>query len=503
MDSMANIALGFQTALGLSTLLACMAGVLLGTFIGVLPGMGPMAAISILLPLTFYLQPTDALVMLAGIYYGTQYGGSTASILLNLPGTSTSVVTCLDGYPMAQQGRAGLALFITTIASFFGATIAIIVMTICAPLLARVALGFGSPEYFSMMVLGLVAASTISAESPLRGLAMVVFGLLLGMVGTDVMSGERRFVFGLQPLFDGISLVPIAMGLFGVAEVVANYARPREAATARRISWRSMVPSRSEMKSSVGPALRGTAVGVGFGILPGTGSAIASFIAYALEKRVSKDPSRFGRGAIEGVVAPEASNNAAAQAAFIPTMTLGIPGDGVMALMLAALMIHGIIPGPGVITSNPELFWGLIASFWIGNLLLLILNIPLIGIWVRMLSIPYHVLAPSILFFMCIGAFSIRNLSFDVFLVIVFGAVGVAMMRMRLPAAPVLLGFILGPLIEEHLRRALLIARGDLSVFFTQPVSGAFLCMAIFLTIWSLTAAPRQRMRERRLGAGA
>ena len=503
MDSLANIALGFQIALGMSTLLACAVGVLLGTFIGVLPGMGPLAAISILLPMTFYLQPTDALVMLAGIYYGTQYGGSTASILLNLPGTSTSVVTCLDGYPMAQQGRAGLALFITTIASFFGSTVAIVVMAIFAPVLAQVALGFGSPEYFSMMILGLVAASTISTGSPLRGLAMVVFGLLLGLIGTDVMSGERRFVFGIQPLFDGISLVPIAMGLFGVAEVAANYARPRAERKVHDVAWRAMVPRWSEFKQSLAPALRGTSVGVGFGILPGTGSAIASFIAYGLEKRVARDPSRFGKGAIEGVVAPEASNNAAAQAAFIPTMTLGIPGDGVMALMLAALMIHGIIPGPGVISANPELFWGLIASFWIGNLLLLILNIPLIGLWVKMLSIPYKMLAPSILFFMCLGAFSIRNLPFDVILVIVFGIVGVIMMRLRLPTAPVLLGFILGPLIEEHVRRALLIARGDVTVFFTQPISGAFLGMSILIMIWTLSAPMRRRWRERQLEAQA
>lgn len=486
MEVLANLTLGFQTALAVSTLLACAGGVFLGTFVGVLPGMGPLAAISILLPITFYFHPTDALVMLAGIYYGTQYGGSTASILLNLPGTSTSVVTCLDGYPMAKQGRAGLALMITTVASFFGATVAIIVMALFAPPLARVALSFGSPEYFSMMLLGLVAAATISAESPVRGLAMVVFGLLLGVIGTDVMSGEQRFVFGLQPLSDGISLVPIAMGLFGVAEVIANYARARNPVETSAIGWRSMLPNRQELRQSIAPALRGTGVGVGFGILPGTGSAIASFIAYALEKRVAKDPSRFGQGAIEGVVAPEASNNAAAQAAFIPTMTLGIPGDGVMALMLAALMIHGIIPGPTVISHNPELFWGLVASFWIGNLLLLILNIPLIGLWVRMVSIPYNILAPSIIFFMCIGAFSIRNMAFDVVLVLVFGVVGFAMMRFRLPGAPVLLGFILGPLIEEHLRRSLLISRGDLSVFVTQPVSGAFLVSATMLIVWTV-----------------
>lgn len=486
MDILSNLALGFQTALSWETLLFCFVGVSVGTFIGVLPGVGPMAAIAMLLPLTFHLSPVSALVMLAGIYYGAQYGGSTASILLNLPGTASSAVACLDGYPMTRAGRGGVALFLTTFASFLGSSFAIVVMAAFAPALAQVALSFGSAEYFSMMVLGLIAASTLSVGSPLKGVAMVALGLLLGMVGVDVESGRPRFVFGQLELYDGLNMVAVAMGLFGVAEILASLAARRDPANPGRITWRSLLPTRKDVHQSAMPIARGSLIGTGLGILPGAGASIASFMAYAAEKRLARDPSRFGKGAIEGVVAPEAGNNSAAQASFIPTLTLGIPGDAVMALMLGALMIHGISPGPMVVTNHPELFWGLVASFWIGNAMLVFLNLPLIGLWVRMLTIPYHILFPSILFFICVGVYSINNSSFDIFLVIFFGAMGYIMLVFGFPAAPLLLGLILGPMVEEHLRRALVLARGDPMTFIERPISATFLTAAVLLIILSL-----------------
>jgi TctA family transporter len=491
-----NLALGFAVALSPTMLFWCFLGVTLGTFIGVLPGVGPLAAISMLLPITFHLDATSALVMLAGIYYGAQYGGSTASILLNLPGTASSAVTCLDGHPMAKQGRAGVALAMTCFASFVGCAVAIMILSSFAVPLAEVALRFGPAEYFSMMVLGLIAAATLAQGSPVKGVTMVVIGLLFGIVGTDVNTGMQRYTFGIPQLFDGLNLVALAMGLFGVAEVIANVGKVGTVSdTIGRIPLRSLIPTRDDVRRSWFPMARGSGVGAFFGILPGTGATIAAFMAYAIEKRVAKEPSRFGKGAIEGVVGPESANNSAAVAAFIPTLTLGIPGDAVMALMLGALMIHGIAPGPRVVVEHPELFWGLIASFWIGNILLVILNLPLVGIWVKMLQIPYRILYPAILLFICIGVFSINNSAFDVLQVVVFGLLGYGMMIMGFEPAPLLLGFILGPLMEEHLRRALLLSRGDMSVFITRPISAGFMIATFLLIAFVVWSAIRNRGR--------
>jgi putative tricarboxylic transport membrane protein len=499
MDLFSNLALGFQTAVTASALIYCVVGVTVGTFVGVLPGIGPLAAIGMLLPLTFYAPPTEALIMLAGIYYGSQYGGSTASILLNLPGTAGAAVTCLDGYPMAQQGRAGVALFLTTIASFIGGIVGVIVLAAFAPALARVALSFGSPEYFSLMVLGLIMAALVGEGSQLRSLAMVIFGLLLGIVGTDVSTGQPRFMFGWNELGEGINLVIIATGLFGVAEIMTNAGRMRDRTMKPAdISFRSMIPTWTDIRMSWAPTLRGTSLGSAIGILPGAGAALSTFIAYAVEKRIAKDPSRFGKGAVEGVVAPEASNNAAAQTAFVPTLSLGIPGDAIVALMLGALIIHGVVPGPRLITDNPEMFWGLIVSFLIGNAFLVILNLPLVGIWVRMLLIPYRMLFPAILVFICIGVYSLNYSSFDVAMVIVFGVVGYALRQMRFSPAPLLLGLVLGPLLEQNLRRSLLIARGDPTIFFQRPISALLIGGALVLILVIAWSELRKRREARK-----
>ncbi len=499
METFANLGLGFATAFAPQTLLYCFVGVFLGTFIGVLPGIGALATISMLLPLTFHVPPTAALVMLAGIYYGAQYGGSTASILLNLPGTPSAAVACLDGYPMAQKGRAGVALFMTTVASFVGASLGIIILTGFSPLLSDIALSFGPADYFAMMLLGLIAAATLAQGSPVKGIAMVLLGLALGMVGTDVQTGQQRFTFGIPELSDGVSLVALAMGLFGVAEVISSIRRMGRVQEAKqKITLRSMVPTGQDMRHSTLPMLRGTGIGAIFGALPGAGATIASFISYAVEKKVARDPSRFGKGAIEGVTAPESANNAAAQTAFIPTLTLGIPGDAVMALMLGAMIIQGIQPGPRLVGEHPELFWGLIASFWIGNVMLVVLNLPLIGIWVKMLSIPYRLLYPAILLFICIGVFSVNNNAFDVAMVLIFGVVGYGMMLLRFEPAPLLLGFILGPLMEEHLRRAMLLSRGDPMVFLERPISASFLALTLGLLLWAGYAMVRSQLRARR-----
>jgi len=501
MDLFSNLALGFQTAISASALIYCIVGVTVGTFIGVLPGIGPLAAIGMLLPLTFYAPPTEALIMLAGIYYGSQYGGSTASILLNLPGTAGAAVTCLDGYPMARQGRAGVALFLTTVASFVGGLVGVVVLAAFAPALARVALSFGSPEYFSLMVLGLIMAALVGEGSQLRSFAMVIFGLLLGIVGIDVSTGQPRFMFDWNELGGGINLVIIATGLFGVAEIMANAGRMRDPVMKPAdISFRSMIPTREDMRLSWGATLRGTAIGSAIGILPGAGAALSTFIAYAVEKRVAKDPSRFGKGAVEGVVAPEASNNAAAQTAFVPTLSLGIPGDAVVALMLGALIIHGVVPGPRLIIDNPEMFWGLTVSFLIGNVLLVILNLPLVGIWVRLLLIPYRMLFPAILVFICIGVYSLNYSSFDVAMVIVFGVIGYALRLMRFSPAPLLLGLVLGPMLEQNLRRSLLIARGDPTIFFQRPISAVLLGGAVLLVLVIARSELRKR-RQARLSA--
>jgi len=497
METLDGLLLGLKAALVPQTLLYCFIGVFLGTLIGVLPGIGALAAISLLLPITYYIEPTAAIVMLAGVYYGAQYGGSTASILLNLPGTPSSVVACLDGYPMAKEGRAGVALFMVTIASFIGSMLGIVVLVLFAPSIAEFGLKFGAAEYFSMMVLGLVAASTLASGSPVKGLAMVVLGLLIGTIGVDVNSGQSRFDFGILQLMDGVNLVALAMGIFGVSEIIASVLQARDGVVAKKITMRSMVPRRQELRDSAIPMLRGTGVGGFFGALPGTGASIASFMSYALEKRVAKDPSRFGKGAIEGLTAPEAANNAAAQTAFVPTLSLGIPGDAVMALMLGALIMHGIQPGPRLMTEQPELFWGLIVSFGIGNVMLLILNIPMIGLWVAILKIPYRMLYPAILVFIGLGVYSVNSNTFDILMVAVIGLMGYGMMVMRFEAAPLLLGFVLGPLMEENLRRALLISRGQMSTFIDRPISATLLALSLALVLWSFFAAFRRSVKAR------
>lgn len=497
MDILNGLMLGLESALNPVTLLYCFIGVFLGTLIGVLPGIGALATISLLLPITYHIPPTAAIVMLAGVYYGAQYGGSTASILLNLPGTPSSAVACLDGYPMAKQGRAGVALFMTTIASFVGSMLGILALILFSPAIAELGLKFGAAEYFAMMLLGLIAASALASGSPAKGLSMVVLGLLLGTVGTDVNSGQARFDFGIPELMDGINLVALAMGVFGISEVISSINQVRGSEVKEKITMRSMTPTRKDVKDSIMPMLRGTGIGSFFGALPGTGASIASFMSYAVEKKIAKDPSRFGNGAIEGITAPEAANNAAAQTAFVPTLSLGIPGDAVMALMLGALIIHGIQPGPMLMSQQPELFWGLIVSFGIGNIMLMVLNLPMIGLWVAILRIPYRVLFPAILVFISLGVYSVNNNTFDVLMVAVIGAMGYMLAVFKFEAAPLLLGFVLGPLMEENLRRALLLSRGDMMTFIERPISAGFLAFGAAILLWSAWGSLKTFMRER------
>lgn len=486
MDILANLALGFSIAATPMNLMYCFAGVFLGTFIGVLPGVGPLAAVAMLLPVSFYLPPETALVMLAGVYYGAEYGGSIASILLNIPGTPSASVTCLDGYPMAQQGRAGVALFVTAIASFFGAMFGVVVMVLLSPALAEFALLFGPAEYFSVMVLGLVAASVVSNHGALRGIMMVCLGILLGTVGVDVNSGETRFTGGIAELRDGVNLVVVAMGLFGISEVITSARGATRSYATAKISLKQFLPTGAEWLRSIAPAFRGASVGSFFGTLPGTGQTVASFVGYALEKRISRNRDNFGKGAIEGVVVPESANNAAAQTAFIPTLTLGIPGSATMALMLGALMIHGITPGPRLITERPELFWGLIVSFLFGNLFLLILNIPLIGLWVKLLQVPHFYLYPAVIVLICVGVYSIDNSVFDIWVTLGFGLLGYFMRLYKFEPAPLLIGFVLGPMMEEFFRRAMLLSRGDPLVFLERPGSAALLGVSVILLIWAM-----------------
>lgn len=478
MDLFSNIALGTQVAFSPSNILFCFVGVFVGTVIGLLPGIGALSTISLLLPLTFYMDPTTAIIMLAGIFYGAQYGGSTASILLNIPGTATNAITCLDGYPMAKQGRAGVALAMTSVASFVGGSLAILLLMVLAPLIASFAYEFGAAEYFAIMIFGLVVASTLSSGSKIKSLAMVVVGLILGVVGMDIYSGQLRYQFGFMQLAEGVSLVALVMGLFGVAEILNNLVlgntdHPR----VTTVSLKALLPTRDDLRRSVLPMLRGTGIGSFIGMLPGAGPTIASFLAYAIEKRVSRTPEIFGTGAVEGISAPESANNASVQAAFVPTLSLGIPGDPIMAVLLGALIIHGITPGPGLVLDQPEMFWGLIMSFWIGNLMLLLLNLPLIGLFVSILKIPYRALYVGMLFLMCIGVYTVRANIFDIYLMIGFGVLGFAMMVGGFPAAPLLLGFVLGPMIEENLRRALLIGRGDVAVLVGSPISATFIAL--------------------------
>ena len=493
MEIFHNLLIGFQVAVIPINVLYCFIGVILGTLIGVLPGIGPIATIAMLLPITFNLNPVAALIMLAGIYYGAQYGGSTTAILVNIPGESSSVVTCLDGYQMARQGRAGPALAIAAIGSFFAGCVATLIIAVAAPPLAEVALKFGPSEYFSLMVFGLIAATVLAHGSLIKAIAMVVVGLLLGIVGTDVNSGVLRFAFDIPELSDGIGFVIVAMGMFGTAEIISNLELKdqREIFTSKVTH---LYPTKLDMKDSWAAILRGTALGSMLGILPGGGALLASFGAYTLEKKVSKHPERFGKGAIQGVAAPESANNAAAQTSFIPLLTLGLPAHPVMALLVGAFIIQGIVPGPNVIQDEPALFWGLIASMWVGNLMLVVLNLPMIGMWVKLLTLPYRYLYPSILVFMAIGVFSLSNNSFDVLIMAVFGVLGYVCVKLECEPAPLILGFILGPLMEENLRRAMLLSRGDPLTFFVKPISLAFMiASAILLVIVALPAIRKTR----------
>jgi len=495
MELFHNLAIGFQVALTFQNIFYCLMGCLLGTLIGVLPGIGPVATIAMLLPVTFTLNPTSALIMLAGIYYGAQYGGSTTAILVNIPGESSSVVTCLDGYQMARQGRAGPALGIAAIGSFFAGCVATVIIALFAPPLAEVALKFGPAEYFSLMVLGLIAATVLAHGSLIKAIAMVILGLLLGLVGTDVNSGVARFSFGVSELSDGIGFVSVAMGVFGFAEIIANLERKenREIFT-KKVS--NLLPSLQDFKDTWGSILRGTALGSFLGILPGGGALLASFAAYTLEKKVSRNSANFGKGAIQGVAAPESANNAGAQTSFIPLLTLGIPSNPVMALMIGAMMIQGIAPGPQVMTERPQLFWGMIASMWVGNLMLVVLNLPMIGMWIKLLMVPYRILYPSILVFCCIGVYSISNSPFDVMQTAAMGVVGYIFVKLECEPAPLILGFILGPLMEENLRRAMLLSRGDALVFFQRPISLTMLVIAGALLAIVLAPAVRKKREE-------
>ncbi len=495
MELIQNLALGLDAALTPINLLYCLGGVFLGTLIGVLPGLGPVATIAMLLPATFALPPVSALIMLAGIYYGAQYGGSTTAILINLPGESSSVITALDGYAMARQGRAGVALSTAALGSFFAGTVATFLLALFAPPLADIALKFGPAEYFSLMVLGLVASVVLAHGSLLKAIGMIVIGLLLGMVGTDVNSGVPRFTFDTPELADGINFVVVAMGMFGLGEIIKNLEDETERAVFVK-SVKGLMPTKEDFKAIIPPILRGTALGSALGILPGGGAMLSSFAAYSLEKKMSKNSANFGKGAIEGVAAPESANNAGAQTSFIPMLTLGIPSNPVMALMIGAMIIQGIQPGPAVMTEQPQLFWGIIVSMWIGNFFLIVLNLPLIGMWVRMLSIPYHILFPGILVFCAIGVYSLNNSAFDVFMMAGFGVLGYVFAKLECEPAPMLLGFILGPMMEEYLRRAMTLSRGDPTVFFTRPISATMLTLALLALLVVLLPSIRKKREE-------
>ena len=495
MDVLANLAHGFAVAFTLQNLLFCLMGAMLGTLIGVLPGIGPVPTIAMLLPFTFSLSPIPALIMLAGIYYGAQYGGSTTAILVNMPGESSSVVTCLDGYQMARKGKAGAALAIAAIGSFIAGCIATVLVAVFSGPLTKVAQSFGAAEYFSLMVFGLIAAVVLAQGSVIKAVAMIFVGLFLGLVGTDVNTGKQRFTFGIPELSDGIGFVPIALGLFGIAEIITNLGKPEERSIlAQKIT--GLMPTREDFRASLPAILRGTALGSVLGVLPGGGAVLSAFSAYTLEKKIAKDPSRFGQGAIEGVAAPESANNAGAQTSFIPLLTLGIPPNPVMALMIGAMMIHGIQPGPQVMTKQPELFWGLIASMWVGNLMLVVINLPLIGIWVKLLSVPYRLLFPAILLFCAIGVYSLNNSAFEVALTAMFGLMGYFFLKAGCEGAPLLLGFILGPMMEENLRRALLLAHGDATVFVTRPISATLLAMSALLLLAVVVPAVRSTREQ-------
>ena len=491
-----NLVLGFSVALTLQNLMYCFLGVFLGTMIGVLPGIGPLATMAMLLPLTYTLPPVSALIMLAGIYYGSDYGGSTTAILVNLPGEGSSVVTLLDGHPMAQQGRAGPALAIAAIGSFFAGCIGTLLIALVGPPLASIALKFGSPEYFSLMVMALVCASVVGSGSLLKSLAMVIAGLLIGIVGIDVSSGKSRFTFGVPELSDGVGIAVVAMGVFGLTEIVKNLGGAQMTSTILKGEIKGLMPLWEDLKISFGPMLRATSIGAVFGPLPGLGGTISAFTSYMAEKKLAKDPSRFGKGAIEGVAGPETANNACAQTTFVPMLTLGIPGSASMALMLGAMMVHGITPGPQVMTSRPDLFWGLIASMWIGNLMLLLLNLPLIGIWVKLLQVPYRLLFPIIMTMMGIGIYSLNTSGTDVLLMAFFGFAGYILVKLGCSFPPLILAMVLGPLMEENLRRSMLLSDGDPMVFFTRPISGGFMAATGVLLLLFMLPALRKKRKE-------
>jgi len=496
MELLHNLAIGFGVALTLTNLWYAFVGCLLGTLIGVLPGIGPLATIAMLLPVTFTLNPTSALIMLAGIYYGAQYGGSTTAILVNIPGETSSAITTLDGYQMARQGRAGPALGIAAIGSFIAGSAATLVIAVAAPPLAEVALKFGPAEYFSLMVLGLVGAVVLAHGSVIKAIAMIILGLLFGLVGTDVNSGVARFSFGVSELTDGLGFVGIAMGMFGYGEIILNLEKGQETEEVFTAKVGRLLPSWDEFKYCTPSIIRGTVLGSLLGILPGGGALLASFAAYAVEKKMTKDREKFGEGNIRGVAGPESANNAGAQTSFIPMLTLGIPSNAIMALMIGAMMIQGIAPGPQVMTERPQLFWGMIASMWVGNAMLVVLNLPLVGMWIKLLTIPYRILFPSILLFCTIGVYSVQNSAFDSVLTALFGLFGYICVKTESEPAPMLLGYILGPLMEENLRRAMLLSRGDPIVFFQRPISAVMLVLAILLLLIIILPNVRKKREE-------
>jgi TctA family transporter len=498
MDMIDNLSLGFSVAFTFENLLYAFVGCLLGTLIGVLPGIGPLATIAMLLPATYGLEPVAALIMLAGIYYGAQYGGSTTAILVNLPGESSSVVTVIDGYQMARKGRAGQALAAAGLGSFFAGCVGTLILAAFAPSLTELALQFGAAEYFSLMVLGLIGAVVLASGSLLKALAMIVMGLLLGMVGTDINSGAARYTFDIPNLMDGLSFVAVAMGIFGYGEIISNLAKSDEEREVFTKSVNGIMPSMNDIKLMTPAVLRGTALGSALGILPGGGAVLSAFAAYTIEKKIQLKPGEvpFGEGNIRGVAAPESANNAGSQTSFIPLLTLGIPPNAVMALMVGAMSIHNIQPGPMVMTNNPDLFWGLIASMWIGNLMLVILNLPLIGIWIKLLSVPYRWLFPAIVMFCAIGVFSTNNNNFNIWMVAGFGVLGYFLIKLGCEPAPLMLGFILGPMMEENLRRAMLLSRGDWSTFVTRPISAGLLALAVLLLFVVLSPAISKKRQE-------
>jgi putative tricarboxylic transport membrane protein len=494
-DLFQNLALGFSVALSVQNLLLALTGCLVGTLVGVLPGIGPIATITMLLPITFGLGPVGAIIMLAGIYYGAQYGGSTTAILVNIPGEVTAVVTTLDGHEMAKQGRAGAALGVAAMGSFFAGCVATLVIAAAATPLTRVALLFGPAEYFSLMVTGLVFAIVLARGSILKAIAMILVGLLLSTVGTDLETGAERMTFGYAPLSDGLDFAVLAMGIFGLAEVLRNLEVTEHRDVVKKPIGR-VLPTMAELRQSARPVLRGSLLGAALGVLPGNGAVLGPFASYTLEKKLAKDPRRFGRGAIEGVAGPESANNAGAQTSFIPLLTLGIPPNAVMALMVGAMTIHGIVPGPLVMTRNPGLFWGVIASMWIGNLLLLVINLPLVGLWVRLVKVPYRLMYPAILVFSCIGIYSVNNSPADVLFTAGLAVIGWALTKLGFETAPLLLGYVLGRMMEENLRRALAIARGDAAVFINRPVSGALIAVAVIVLVLAIVPSLRKKRDE-------